>query len=50
MIFLLAAIAPPGRRNVVHGFPPRLNGYEEKCFVSRVIKTLERPRKLWPCL
>jgi hypothetical protein len=27
------------RRNVLHGFPPRLNSYEAKCVVSRVIKT-----------
>jgi hypothetical protein len=24
------AFAPPGRRNMLHGFPPRLSGDEEK--------------------
>jgi hypothetical protein len=35
VICLLAAIAPPGRRNVLHGFPPRLSGYDEKCVVCQ---------------
>ena len=33
--------APPGRRNVLQEFVPCVSGCEERCCVSRLIKTLE---------